>query len=705
MVPLGLISTGNFSSRGKWPLQFYSLTEKVELREPAQISSSAKCSAVNPVIKHKHDSNIEISLSPRVIPLENKTGRGCFIRMNISHINEGFTDIALWIAGRKRNWKDCISCRSTCSTLGCFIVDRIQEIGKVERTILFNPLKAHCVQFLPWADVVRGWICRWDRRNRAYFVQLVGIEIYDDNSVHLERIESMNKLFALYDIEGIHPSNMAASSSHVDEETLVKPSSRAPFFTSNLSESSWSYSTDSFDRHDKSNCEKGWEAQNGLIGVLPLEEISTLENPGGRFPLVGGIAAGTPVRARVISSLNTRTNFEDMGADALLTLNEGNRASLGNPGFSQEMQTRFVMPAIAKPLGFKSYSRRNTIDSGEYTKNSGHPICHSSPRYSSFDSLLYDGWMVSSQIQVDPRFSNPQSLFTKLKCLDFYLTHHKNLSLIESPWANKRGELEAIKSIGIWLTNRQSREWADQRVVEGVKLARNSQFDTAIEYYNAALQLCEAHVDALIARGAARANQLKFKEALQDFDKALQIDPCQSNGILYRNITLSRLHDKGESKIPEGKSSDVIGTVASKVPAVEDLRIPLKKMKVDHNVNAVISQPLKHYDLILSSDPDDSANEAASVGSLSSLSQEKNSRRKRRQHRSGHRRSVARSQHTRKHNRKNYSGENESMRNSASSIFKVKSSSHHASKQRHSKKKERHERKRTERNHKKKHKK
>ncbi|OLP90182.1 hypothetical protein AK812_SmicGene28293 [Symbiodinium microadriaticum] len=58
--------------------------------------------------------------------------------------------------------------------------------------------------------------------------------------------------------------------------------------------------------------------------------------------------------------------------------------------------------------------------------------------------------------------------------------------------------------------------------------------------YDAALELCPLHKEGLVARGAALTNLGRAREALRDFDAALQIDPENANALKYREIARKR---------------------------------------------------------------------------------------------------------------------------------------------------------------------
>jgi tetratricopeptide (TPR) repeat protein len=64
-------------------------------------------------------------------------------------------------------------------------------------------------------------------------------------------------------------------------------------------------------------------------------------------------------------------------------------------------------------------------------------------------------------------------------------------------------------------------------------LARTKDLKGAILKYNNALALDENCVDALVARGAALANQDHLNEAIADLERAISIDPKHTNASKY----------------------------------------------------------------------------------------------------------------------------------------------------------------------------
>ena len=62
---------------------------------------------------------------------------------------------------------------------------------------------------------------------------------------------------------------------------------------------------------------------------------------------------------------------------------------------------------------------------------------------------------------------------------------------------------------------------SQEAVSRGVEYAKTGSYDAALEAYSQALELCPQNPDALVAAGAAHANQKDFQQAVHYFDKAL----------------------------------------------------------------------------------------------------------------------------------------------------------------------------------------
>jgi tetratricopeptide (TPR) repeat protein len=83
----------------------------------------------------------------------------------------------------------------------------------------------------------------------------------------------------------------------------------------------------------------------------------------------------------------------------------------------------------------------------------------------------------------------------------------------------------------------QNRSWAAQSVAKGVTHMRAGK---NIAAYKHAVELDPKHTDAFVARGALLANLYRYKEALADFEIALELCPEHANAREYRRVIAAR---------------------------------------------------------------------------------------------------------------------------------------------------------------------
>ncbi|XP_065071225.1 tetratricopeptide repeat protein 14-like [Rhopilema esculentum] len=97
------------------------------------------------------------------------------------------------------------------------------------------------------------------------------------------------------------------------------------------------------------------------------------------------------------------------------------------------------------------------------------------------------------------------------------------------------------------LRERQSTNWSMEMVASGVKLFKENRHDEALKCFDQALQMHSNNVEALVARGALRANQGMLKSAIIDFRQALEVHPSHRNGLKYLTetlLSLAKQHEK-----------------------------------------------------------------------------------------------------------------------------------------------------------------
>jgi len=148
----------------------------------------------------------------------------------------------------------------------------------------------------------------------------------------------------------------------------------------------------------------------------------------------------------------------------------------------------------------------------------------------------------TARIARDPRFKNRNGLRARARALGL---QHMYASLLPECRRGPAADKAPGGSQGMQLSRLQGRAWADRRVRDGVSKARAGDQTAALERYDAALELCPRHKEALVGRGAALVNIGRLAEAVRDFDAALKLDPADSNATRYREIARRRVRDEG----------------------------------------------------------------------------------------------------------------------------------------------------------------
>eukprot|EP00916_Digyalum_oweni_P000709 GHVL01001354.1.p1 GENE.GHVL01001354.1~~GHVL01001354.1.p1 ORF type:complete len:404 (+),score=82.75 GHVL01001354.1:465-1676(+) len=262
----------------------------------------------------------------------------------------------------------------------------------------------------------------------------------------------------------------------------------------------------------------------GIFGVIPCPKETGEDNVqfGGGFPI------GTLVRC-VITAGPTK-NLSNFGALFNLTFDWYPNASeemlpvpRGHPGgLNIGWRNQVIVPSKAmlcpRPLGGLS---TNDLD----TSNTCNEIYQ----------LIY----------TDPKFLNPASLPWLQDAFNIS-DPHGSFVLFDSDQDTFNGPSKAKE-----LTAIQSLQWANQRVKDGVALARSGESGEALKCYSAALALYPQHKDSLVARGAAHATLGQYDAAFEDFQKALKLAPNDENATKYMQITIEKLHKLGTPKAVE----------------------------------------------------------------------------------------------------------------------------------------------------------
>jgi tetratricopeptide (TPR) repeat protein len=83
----------------------------------------------------------------------------------------------------------------------------------------------------------------------------------------------------------------------------------------------------------------------------------------------------------------------------------------------------------------------------------------------------------------------------------------------------------------------QVKAWMD----EGLKLAREGKYQTAMELYDLALLSYPSYAEAWAWKAAAYAQLNRFREALECSDQAIAADPCYEWGYFRKARTLESM--------------------------------------------------------------------------------------------------------------------------------------------------------------------
>jgi tetratricopeptide (TPR) repeat protein len=140
----------------------------------------------------------------------------------------------------------------------------------------------------------------------------------------------------------------------------------------------------------------------------------------------------------------------------------------------------------------------------------------------------------NSLLARDKSFHNPRAVDTMAAA--YHICHP--LSFLVDVAEDGAGEEDWFYET---MRERQDRDWASNRVKQGVSLARGGKHKEALEIYDEALKLCPNHVDGLTARGAALANLGRLPAASAALEQALLIDPDNVNARSYLDATRRRM--------------------------------------------------------------------------------------------------------------------------------------------------------------------
>lgn len=101
-----------------------------------------------------------------------------------------------------------------------------------------------------------------------------------------------------------------------------------------------------------------------------------------------------------------------------------------------------------------------------------------------------------------------------------------------------RDKIYSDKELASNMRKVQSAKWASKSLEAGIASMRAGKELEAHQQLNKALQIDPDSVDAYVARGCLFANNGSLKKALDDFERALDINPNHSNARKYMSDTL-----------------------------------------------------------------------------------------------------------------------------------------------------------------------
>ncbi|ORY02911.1 hypothetical protein K493DRAFT_77438 [Basidiobolus meristosporus CBS 931.73] len=137
----------------------------------------------------------------------------------------------------------------------------------------------------------------------------------------------------------------------------------------------------------------------------------------------------------------------------------------------------------------------------------------------------------------DAEIKNPE--YNELVIRKFQINPY--VGVLDEPETSRADSGSTLSEDYLTLREFQNKEWAVDTVAFGVKLAKECKYDEAIRQYNHALEIYGKCKEAFIARGAALANTGALFKAVDEFKKALDIDPEHSNAKSYLEATLEKI--------------------------------------------------------------------------------------------------------------------------------------------------------------------
>jgi antitoxin component YwqK of YwqJK toxin-antitoxin module len=133
---------------------------------------------------------------------------------------------------------------------------------------------------------------------------------------------------------------------------------------------------------------------------------------------------------------------------------------------------------------------------------------------------------------------------------------------------------------------------------ESQNLYKQVNYKGAIRKLDSALELDSNWAEGYFARGTMRLNDFQFDEAIQDFDKALEIEPYFTKAYSNRAFAVLRKHELGSGRtISKSKDIQIIASKETEIPEAELTRIctDLKKAVSLGDDNSMVLEAIEKY--------------------------------------------------------------------------------------------------------------
>ncbi|KAJ3286468.1 hypothetical protein HK104_009026, partial [Borealophlyctis nickersoniae] len=194
------------------------------------------------------------------------------------------------------------------------------------------------------------------------------------------------------------------------------------------------------------------------------------------------------------------------------------------------------------------------------------------------------------RIKLPPYGYDPRNPFTLEHFLeDLSIPGDKSLLVDRSRWC-KRSDGSGVEDY-VSLRTRQDKAYAMEHVKEGVNCFQRDELDKAMHKYATALSLDPKCTDALVARGCVYVKQNNYEEAIEDFKKALEIDPRHANAFTYLKKTQDKLAEIEREKESAAKGEFLLAAdYDPKAAARKAIALGDPKPKPSHQQGAMSSR-------------------------------------------------------------------------------------------------------------------